>query len=236
MQILNKEQSIHQTINLVMQSIAKIGIGKDGLNQMQNYNYRAIDSVYNTLASILSEHGLVIYSKVLRHDNQLITTTKEDKYGKKESTTTRIFQEIEFTFYHIHNDQNSKCIRWGEAADTSDKATNKASTSAYKYMVIEVFCIPINGSDQDGDNHSPAIPGTESMKNNLQNGFIPENNNLASDEELMQIKNLLEIKKEALVNDSSLTKEVLGKVRAAILIKKMEKDLAIRLLKKLQEI
>ena len=34
--------------------------------------------------------------------------------------------------------------------DTADKATNKAMSAAYKYMAMEVFCIPTEG-DNDAD-------------------------------------------------------------------------------------
>jgi hypothetical protein len=48
----------------------------------------------------------------------------------------------------------------GEASDTSDKAGNKALSAAYKYMLFQLFCIPVEGSpeDRDADYSSPQLP------------------------------------------------------------------------------
>ena len=43
---------------------------------------------------------------------------------------------------------------YGEALDASDKGTAKAMTSAYKYAMIEAFCIPVESAD-DRDRASP---------------------------------------------------------------------------------
>jgi hypothetical protein len=45
----------------------------------------------------------------------------------------------------------------GEGMDSSDKATNKASSGAYKYVMLQVFCIPIKGLAEDGDRSSPEV-------------------------------------------------------------------------------
>ena len=45
--------------------------------------------------------------------------------------------------------------------DTADKATNKAMSAAYKYMAMQVFCIPTQG-DNDADAHTPEPAKRES--------------------------------------------------------------------------
>jgi hypothetical protein len=43
---------------------------------------------------------------------------------------------------------------FGEALDNGDKATSKAMTAAYKYAILQAFCIPIRGmEDADAANH-----------------------------------------------------------------------------------
>jgi hypothetical protein len=44
----------------------------------------------------------------------------------------------------------------GEAMDSSDKATNKAMSAAYKYAALMTFAIPTEG-DNDADAHTPQV-------------------------------------------------------------------------------
>ena len=46
---------------------------------------------------------------------------------------------------------------FGEAMDSSDKATNKAMSAAYKYACIQTFSIPVTG-EPDADADSPQVP------------------------------------------------------------------------------
>jgi hypothetical protein len=58
----------------------------------------------------------------------------------------------------------------GEAMDSGDKATNKAMSAAYKYMAMQVFCIPTEGdNDADATTHTvkpaeKAIPYQDQSK------------------------------------------------------------------------
>jgi hypothetical protein len=40
---------------------------------------------------------------------------------------------------------------YGEGQDTSDKATAKAGSVAYKNMAFQTFCIPVEGQEDEGD-------------------------------------------------------------------------------------
>jgi hypothetical protein len=43
---------------------------------------------------------------------------------------------------------------YGEALDAGDKATSKAMSAAYKQAVVQLFCIPLQGSDDaDASTH-----------------------------------------------------------------------------------
>ena len=50
-------------------------------------------------------------------------------------------------------------VVYGEGADTSDKATAKAETAAYKTAAIQAFCIPVEGQ-VDADDDTPEIAST----------------------------------------------------------------------------
>ena len=47
--------------------------------------------------------------------------------------------------------------------DSSDKATNKAMSAAYKYACIQTFSIPVNG-EPDADAESPEVPVDENAQ------------------------------------------------------------------------
>jgi hypothetical protein len=169
--------SIHATINKVMTDLAKLGIAKNRKNVMQNYQYRGIDDLYDTVASLYAKHGLIIYPQVLEY--------KHESRPTKTGAANYVMQQVKFIFCHIHNNQTFETIVWGEALDNSDKATNKSLTSAYKYMAIMTLCIPINGVDNDPDNDTPEL--------------LPENKTQVSNLDIaQQLLGLLETKKDVL--------------------------------------
>lgn len=145
---MNKDQSIITTMNLVAADLAAIGIAKDQKNTQQNYSYRGIDPLYDTLAPICAKHGLIILPDVEEYH-------RENGSTKNGTLTVVVWVRVRYKFTHIHNKQFTNCVFFGEAIDYSDKATNKAITAAYKYMVIQTFNIPINGTDNDADNTTP---------------------------------------------------------------------------------
>lgn len=51
---------VYAAINAVTTDLAKVGIAKDSRNAQQNYAFRGIDAVLNTLAPLLSTHKLCI--------------------------------------------------------------------------------------------------------------------------------------------------------------------------------
>ena len=44
----------------------------------------------------------------------------------------------------------------GEAMDRGDKSINKAFSAAYKYLCLQVFCVPLEG-EQESDSDSPEM-------------------------------------------------------------------------------
>jgi hypothetical protein len=115
---------------------------------LQNYKYRGIDGLYDLLSPIFASHGLVIIPTALEHHREIAGQTKSG------ANTYAVIVKMQYKICHIHNEQFETAIFYGEAMDTSDKATNKAKTAAYKYMAFELFNIPIDGADNDADNHN----------------------------------------------------------------------------------
>ena len=64
----------------------------------------------------------------------------------------------EFDFVSAEDGTKHTASTFGEAMDSSDKATNKAMSAAYKYAAFMTFCIPVEGdNDSENDHHEVAL-------------------------------------------------------------------------------
>lgn len=138
---------IFQAMVDIQKEISTFGIQKNSQNQQQRYQFRGIDDVLNTLSPLLSKHNVIITPEVIERN---IT----------ERTTARggvlFYVTVKVNYHFISSADGSKHIvtTYGEAMDSADKATNKALSAAYKYMAIQAFCIPVQGTpDADSETH-----------------------------------------------------------------------------------
>lgn len=139
----DKALNVYQCIAKVSEKLAKEGIAKDRKNVEQKYSFRGIDDVYNALAPILSEFGLVVIPRILSR----LQTERQTKSG---GALFSVVVEAEFDFVSAGDGSKVTARTFGEAMDTADKATNKAMSAAYKYAAFQTFCIPTEG-DNDAD-------------------------------------------------------------------------------------
>jgi hypothetical protein len=133
--------AVYRAISAVAGAIAKEGIAKNKKNTQQGFMFRGIDDVYNALAPILSEFGLVVLPRVL----QRIETERETKSG---GALFNVVVEVEFDFVAAEDGSRHVVKTFGEAMDSADKATNKAMSAAYKYAAMQAFCIPTSGDNE----------------------------------------------------------------------------------------
>lgn len=149
--------AVYRRIASVSAKLAKDGIGKTRRNQQQNYQFRGIDDVLNTLATMLVEDGLLILPRCLSRT----TTERETKSG---GTLFYTAVEAAFDFVAVEDASTHTVVTYGEAMDSADKSTNKAMSAAYKYAAILAFCIPTEGdNDADATTHEPGRPVTSSV-------------------------------------------------------------------------
>ena len=142
--------AVYRAIAAVAGAIASKGIAKSNRNNQQGYNFRGIDDVYNALAPILSEAGLVVLPRVLNR----LETERETKSG---GALFNVVVEVEFDFVAAEDGSHHVVKTFGEAMDSADKATNKAMSAAYKYAAMQAFCIPTSGdNDADATSHEVA--------------------------------------------------------------------------------
>ena len=142
--------AVYEKIAAVQADLAKQGISKDRDNSQQNYKFRGIDDVYNTLAPLLSKHGLCVLPRIISRHREERVTIKEWNGQRKESVLFYVSVEAEFDFIAAVDGSCHVVRTFGEAMDSGDKATNKAMSAAYKYAAFMAFAIPTEG-DNDAD-------------------------------------------------------------------------------------
>lgn len=142
--------AVYKAIAAVAGELAKTGIAKDRKNAQQGYNFRGIDDMYNTLAPLLSQHGLVILPRV----TDRTCVERQTRNGGALFYTT---VAVEFDFVAVEDGSKHTVTTFGEAMDSGDKSTNKAMSAAYKYAVMQAFAIPTEGdNDADATTHEVA--------------------------------------------------------------------------------
>ena len=128
-------------------------VGKNQTNTFDNYNFRGIDDVLNSLHKPLADAGIFVLPKVLSRDEVMGKT-------KAGGTSVRVILDVEYDFYAEDGSSVSARVAC-EAADRSDKATNKALSAGLKYMFIQAFCIPVKL--EEADHQSPELPIKEKI-------------------------------------------------------------------------
>lgn len=117
-------------------------IKKDGKNTMQGYSFTSEAAIANTLRPIMSKHGLALVPTNIRVVNA-------DTVQTKNATMQRVAIEATYTLMH-KGGQNLSITVPGEGMDSLDKAIPKALTMAYKYAMIQVFCVGRGDDPDDG--------------------------------------------------------------------------------------
>lgn len=154
-----KPTNVYAKIAAVQAELAKVGISKSRRNtQGSGYNFRGIDEVYNTLSPIMAEQGLCILPRILDR-------TLTERGTKSGGVLFYVVVDAEFDFVSADDGSTHTVRTFGEAMDTSDKATNKAMSAAYKYAALMTFAIPTEGdNDADATTHEVAPTKREAAK------------------------------------------------------------------------
>ncbi|MER6610217.1 ERF family protein [Streptomyces sp. NPDC000927] len=130
---------VHVAVSRVMRDMP--AVGKNSTNSHSNYKYRSIDDLLAAFNRTLVQHGVVILP-------QAVSRTAE-RAGKSNYVTV----EMEYTIIGPAGDTLTTRY-FGEGGDVGDKATAKAQTAAFKYLMITMFCIPVDDI-VDGDKSTP---------------------------------------------------------------------------------
>ncbi len=151
LQISSYRMNVYEAINQVQLAMSRDGILKSRKNEQQGYAFRGIDDMYNALSIPLASFGLCI---IPRFRNRAVTERTTQKGG------VLFYVTIEGEFDLVGPDGSKHtAVAFGEAMDSGDKATNKAMSAAFKYMCMQLFCIPTEG-DNDADSTTHNLQAT----------------------------------------------------------------------------
>lgn len=149
---------VYQAICNVMADVGVEGIGKNrkATGSGANYAFRGIDDMYNALSGLLSKHKLCILPRAV---DRFVT----ERVSKSGGALFYVVTTVEFDFVSAEDGSMHTVRMVGEAMDSGDKATNKAQSAAYKYAVMESFCIPTEGTGKDSEEDTYEVQGADQM-------------------------------------------------------------------------
>ena len=140
-------KAIYKAVSDVMGAVK--AIAKNRKNAAQGYSFRGIDDLYNELNEHLSKAGIFFASEVVEQK-------REERQNKSGGTLIYTVLRIKWTVYA--SDGSSVTTETvGEAMDSGDKSCNKAMSAAYKYALMQLFCIPTDEpKDTEEETHEGA--------------------------------------------------------------------------------
>lgn len=151
---MSEPKTIYQAMSAILEDIKPVA--KDRKADMGNagkYNFRGIDDMYNALHEAFAKHKVFILPEIIEEKSEILE--KEKTYNGQVSKTYSkyVTLRVKYTFF-AEDGTFVNAIGIGEAIDTSDKATNKAQSSALKYVLMQTFLIPTEeGKDVENDNN-----------------------------------------------------------------------------------
>lgn len=153
--------TIHESIIEAMGLIAKTGIAKLSRNKDQGYNFRGIEAAMNEMSPILIRCGITIAPSY----SELAITERDSKSGGKLRFVT-----LKGSFRFEAKDGSFVVGEaYGEGMDSSDKATAKAMSVAYRTALFQQFVVPTMAIDPES---GIGVPTREDELNDVVQAII----------------------------------------------------------------
>jgi len=129
-------------------------VPKDGHNASQNFNFRGIDGVLNSVGPALRTVGVVPIPTLVTMKRSTVLV------GRNQSPMDSVYLEIDYRFYGPALDSIS-CLVPGTSMDSGDKAVSKAMSVAYRTALIQVFALPTMETDPDAHSYERSPEAAE---------------------------------------------------------------------------
>lgn len=122
----------------VARDLGRAGIGKRS-SQGLRFSYRSIEDVLAALNPLLYQHHLIIYPERIDQEPEQSVSTRGGGVQRLVRTT------ITYRFVSTEDGSSFTAQALGEGLDSSDKASGKAMSYAFKSAMFQTFCIPVIG-------------------------------------------------------------------------------------------
>ena len=139
-------------------------ISKDQVNTGQGFKFRGIDQFQNALKPILDKCGIGIRVETLQNQEQVteaVTTDKQGNVTSKKTKHSRI--TMKYVFFAEDGSEMFSSLP-AEGVDPGDKGTNKALSAAFKYCMIQSFCVPTEDQEEGDKTVSTITPENKGYK------------------------------------------------------------------------
>jgi len=145
---------IFKALVQVQRDLVASGIKKERTTDSgPRYSYRGIDDIYEVVGNIMSKAGIVcVPTKTNTHYEERVIETHQKTSHVRLAAVTQTYR------FYAEDGSFIEAEICGEGVDHSDKATNKALSAAYKYLMFQTFCIPYEGNGGATDSESDNIP------------------------------------------------------------------------------
>lgn len=130
-------------------------VAKARKNQSQGYSFRGIDDVMNELHEKFAQNGVFILTDI-------VNQKREERATKSGGINIYSINTYRFTFM-AEDGSFVQSTQIGEAMDSGDKASNKATSVALKYTLLFMFMIPTD-DPKDPENESPELGQVKNQK------------------------------------------------------------------------
>ena len=147
-----KTPAVYEAWRGVCEDMARGGIGKNRQASMGaggNYRFRGIDDVLIALSASLVTHKLGV--GIVFGDPVVALRDKGNGKAERHIVCCGAFTLVS----QVDGSREGPFRFVGEAADSGDKASNKAMSIAYKYFAIQTFAIPTEGVLDDEEPNAP---------------------------------------------------------------------------------
>ena len=123
-------------------------VGKGDWNEQQRFKFRGVDAVVNGAAKALNKYGVIITPTV-----KLKKIEKRTYQSKNGSTMLHVLVPVVYRLFGADGSGPVVVKVVGEAADAGDKVVSKATSVAYRIMLLQVLNLPTGDPDPDSESH-----------------------------------------------------------------------------------
>ena len=144
---MSEAPKVHSAIAAITRALGRRGLPKVEVNVDDGYRFRGIDEVIAALSSLLAWHRLCMLPRMLDRGSRTHRAPNGDMMFA-------ILLRAAFDLLSTVDGSRHSIETYGEAIDAGDKGTAKAMSAAFKYAVLQAFCVPVSGAD-DADVRTP---------------------------------------------------------------------------------